>query len=164
MDRTAHPLWGGGGACACPPLPPGHGPARSPPSPICLQTCTSSPPCRSCGRCLSSRWSAACPSTSSSTCDDGSPLPATRSSRPRPCAGQRTRSFPAGGVQVAFLRPAVCGLCSSGSPAQRPPPREEALRVLGAPTPGRQEGGLLGGAHASLAAPLGMRSRVNVTA
>lgn len=43
------------------------------------QTCTSSPRCRSYGRWPSSRWWAACPFTSSSTCADVSPRPATPS-------------------------------------------------------------------------------------
>lgn len=54
-------------------------------SPFCSQMCTSSPRCPSCGRSLSSLWSAVCPSTSSSTCEDGSRPPATPSSRRRLC-------------------------------------------------------------------------------
>lgn len=87
----------------------GRRPGAPPPGPrpplcsVSPQTCTSSPRCPSCGKCPSSPWSAVCPSTSSSTCDDGSRLPATRSSRPRPSAGGdpglRTRL--AGRVQAA---------------------------------------------------------------
>lgn len=51
--------------------------------PVCLQMCTSLPRCRSCGKSLLSLWSAVSPCTSSSICEDGSPLPATRSSHHR---------------------------------------------------------------------------------
>lgn len=57
--------------------------------PVCLQMCTSSPPCHSCGKSPSSLWSAASLSMSSSTCEDGSLPPATQSSHRRPCARWR---------------------------------------------------------------------------
>lgn len=50
--------------------------------PLTLYLCqifTSSPPCRSCGKWLSSRWWAACLCTSSSTCADASLPPITPS-------------------------------------------------------------------------------------
>lgn len=53
-----------------------------PPPLLLWQTFTSSPPCRSCGRWPPSRWSAACRSTSSSTCADASLHPTTPSWRP----------------------------------------------------------------------------------
>lgn len=67
--------------------------------PVCLQMCTSSPLCRSCGRSLLSLWSAVCPCTFSSTCGDGSPRPATRSSRRRRALAQGTAASRSPGGQ-----------------------------------------------------------------
>lgn len=62
-------------------------------APFSTQMFTSLPPCRSCGRSLSSPWWAACPSTSSSTWEGGFLPPATRSSRPRAAPGM-TQTLP----------------------------------------------------------------------